>query len=160
MEVRPAESAPEDSPALERLRQRWGGALLETVRFRGEETAIVDGAAILEVCRFLKEDAACQFDMLTDVCGVHFLDRDYAFEVVYHLYSFRFNRRLRLKVRLGAQGRVPSVTSLWPTADWHEREVYDMVGVGFDGHPDLRRILMPEDYDRHPLRRDFDLYES
>jgi NADH-quinone oxidoreductase subunit C len=85
------------------------------------------------------------------------MDRDYAYEVVYHLYSFKHNRRLRLKARLGPEERIASVTSVWSTADWHEREAYDLVGIVFEGHPDLRRILMPEDYDQHPLRRDFPL---
>jgi NADH-quinone oxidoreductase subunit C len=146
------------SPALRALRERWAGAIRDTSEFRGEETAIVDPGSIIPICRFLRDDAALQFAMLADLCAIHYLDRDYTYEVVYLLYSFKLNRRLRLKVRLAEDGAAASVTQVWPAADWLEREAYDLVGVRFEGHPDLRRILMPEDYDRHPLRRDFHLY--
>jgi NADH-quinone oxidoreductase subunit C len=145
------------SPALSGLRERWGLAIRETSEFRGEETVVVDPGSIVPVCRFLRDEETLRFAMLSDLCAIHYLDRDYAYEVVYLLYSFKLNRRLRLKVRLAEGGAVASVTPVWPAADWLERESYDLVGVRFEGHPDLRRILMPEDYDRHPLRRDFHL---
>lgn len=157
MEVKPDATAEIDSPALARLRGAWGAAIREVIRFRGEESVVVEAGSIGPVCRFLKDDPDLRFEMLTDLCGVHFMDRDYAYEVVYHLYSFKHNRRLRLKARLGPEERIASVTSVWSAADWHEREAYDLVGMVFEGHPDLRRILMPEDYDLHPLRRDFPL---
>jgi NADH-quinone oxidoreductase subunit C len=95
--------------------------------------------------------------MLADLTAIHFLDRDWEYEVLYHLYSFRSNSRLRVKVRLAETNHVATVTGVWSGADWQEREAFDMVGVVFDGHPDLRRILMPEDFEFHPLRRDFPL---
>jgi NADH/F420H2 dehydrogenase subunit C len=145
------------SPALQALRGSWAGAIRESSEFRGEETVVIDPASIVPVCRSLRDDEALQFAMLTDLCAIHYLDRDYTYEVVYLLHSFKLNRRLRLKVRLGQEAVVASVTPVWPAAEWMEREAYDLVGVRFEGHPDLRRILMPEDYDRHPLRRDFHL---
>lgn len=159
MDVKAGAGSGEDSPAVRRLRERWGDAVREVAHFRAEETVIVDPAVVPEVCRFLRDDPGCEFAMLSDLCAVHYLGRDYAYEVVYHLYSFKFNRRLRLKARLREGQAVASVTPVWSTANWHEREAYDLVGVRFDGHPDLRRILMPEDFDQHPLRRDFPLYE-
>jgi NADH-quinone oxidoreductase subunit C len=157
MEMTPPPAAGAGSRAVARLRERHPTSVLEVGIFRGEETVIVQPRSIVEVCRFLKEEPALAFHMLSDLCGVHFLDRDYTYEVVYQLYSFKNNRRLRLKVRLGKGETVPSVTVVWPGADWLEREAYDLVGIRFEGHPDLRRILMPEDYDEHPLRRDFPL---
>ena len=111
----------------------------------------------MEIARFLRDDPGTAFDMLSVVTGVHFLGRDYDFEVLYHLYSVQKNHRLRLKVRLRENDTVDSVTPVWPGANWPEREAYDLVGVRFHGHPDLRRIIMPEDYPDHPLRRDFDV---
>ena len=110
-----------------------------------------------DVARFLYSDPRTAFDMLTVVTGIHYVDRDYDYEVLYHLLSLPKNHRLRLKVRLREGETVPSVTPVWPGADWPERETYDLVGVRFSGHPDLRRIIMPEDYPDHPLRKDFDV---
>ncbi len=146
-----------ESGAVARLRARFASAIREVQHFRDEETVLINPAAIVEVCRFLMESPELSFQFLSDLCGVHFLEREYTYEVVYHLYSFRNKQRLRLKVRLGPEGRVASVTPVWAGANWLEREAYDLVGIHFEGHPDLRRILMPEDYDQHPLRRDFPL---
>lgn len=143
--------------AVDRLRERFPGAVLEVAEFRGEITVLVPKEGIVEIARFLRDDPGSAFDMLTVVTGVHFLGRDYDFEVLYHLYSVQKNHRLRLKVRLRENDTVDSVTPVWPGANWPEREAYDLVGVRFHGHPDLRRIIMPEDYPYHPLRRDFDV---
>ncbi|MFQ5877342.1 MAG: NADH-quinone oxidoreductase subunit C [Acidobacteriota bacterium] len=142
---------------VERLKGRFPGGVLEVTRFRGEITVLVPKERIVEVAAFLKGDADSAFDMLTCVLGTHFLERDYDYEVVYELYSLERNHRLRLKVRLREGETVPSVTSVWPGANWPEREAFDLVGIRFQGHPDLRRIIMPEDYPDHPLRRDFDV---
>ena len=142
---------------IERLKERYPGAALEVTEFRGEITAVVPRDGILEICRYLKDEPAAAFDMLTVVTGLHYLDREYDYEVLYHLYSTTKNHRLRLKVRLKETETVDSVTSVWSGANWPEREVYDLVGVRFHGHPDLRRIIMPEDYPYHPLRKDFDV---
>jgi NADH-quinone oxidoreductase subunit C len=142
---------------VEKVRERFGEALKEVVYFRGEDTLVVAPEKILEICRFLKEDPEMGFDLLVDVTGIHYLEREYSYEVVYHLLSLARRRRLRLRVRLGEAGEIDSVTSVWRGADWHEREAFDLVGIHFKGHPDLRRILMPEDFEGHPLRKDFAL---
>jgi NADH-quinone oxidoreductase subunit C len=142
---------------VEKIRERFGAALREVVYFRGEDTLVVAPESILEICRFLKEDSEMSFDLLVDVTGIHYLEREYSYEVVYHLLSLARRRRLRLRTRLGEAGEIDSVTSVWRGADWHEREAFDLVGIRFKGHPDLRRILMPEDFEGHPLRKDFAL---
>jgi len=142
---------------VERLKVRFADAVLEVVEFRGEITVVVPKERLLEVSRHLKDDGDAAFEMLTTVVAMHFLSGEHEHEVVYQLYSLTKNHRLRLKVRLRPGEVVPSLTPLWPGADWLEREQYDLVGVRFQGHPDLRRIIMPEDYPDHPLRKDFDV---
>ena len=150
--------APEPPRAVvDRLREAVPAAVADVAEFRGELTVVVPIGSLLEAARFLRDDPATAFDMLTVVTGTHYLERDYDFEVLYHLYSLQHNHRLRLKVRLREAETVPSVTGIWAGATWPEREVYDLVGVRFSGHPDLRRIIMPEDYADHPLRKDFDV---
>ena len=131
------------------------GAVLETTVYRGETTLIIDPARIVEVCRFLKEAPGLEFVFLVDLLGIHWMDRDYSYEVVYLLHSFKRGDRIRLKVRLGEVGKVRTMTEVFPGANWQEREAYDLVGIIFEGHPNLRRILMPADYDSYPLRKDF-----
>jgi NADH-quinone oxidoreductase subunit C len=112
---------------------------------------------LIEVCQFLKSEEGGAYVFLTDETAVDYPKREKRFEINYQLYSFKLNQRLRLKV-LAAEGEaVPSVTSVWPAANWLEREVYDMFGVLYDGHPDLRRILLPEEWTGHPLRKDYDI---
>ena len=142
---------------VEKVREKFGDALREVVYFRGEETLVVDPARIVEICRFLKEDPETDFDMLLDITGIHFQEREYTYEVAYLLLSLKRGRRLRLRARLGEEGEIDTVVPVWGTADWHEREAFDLVGIRFRGHPDLRRIIMPEDYAGHPLRKDFPL---
>ena len=142
---------------VEKVRERFGDALREVIYFRGEETLAVDPARIVEICRFLKEDPEMDFDMLLDVTGTHFLEREYSYEVAYLLLSLKRRVRVRLRARLGEEGEIDTVSGVWRTADWHEREAYDLVGIRFRGHPDLRRIIMPDDFDGHPLRKDFPL---
>ncbi len=142
---------------VEKVRERFGEALQEVVYFRGEDTLVVDAAKIVDICRFLKEDPEMGFDFLVDITGIHYLERVYSYEVVYHLLSLPRRRRLRLRARLGEEGRIASVMPVWRGADWHEREAFDLVGIRFDNHPDLRRILMPDDFAGHPLRKDFPL---
>lgn len=144
-------------PAVERLQQQFPGVVEEVIEFRGERTVRVSPEATLEVLAFLRDDPELAFDFLTDVTAVHWPARELPFDVIYLLYSFRRNARLRVETRLGVDPKLPSVTSLWPAAGWLERECYDMFGVVFEGHPDLRRILMPEDFDSFPLRKEFPL---
>jgi len=142
--------------ALQREHAEW---INEIVDAYGEVTIIVPRDNIAAVCTFLKTSADTRFDFLADVCGVdRGPEEEPRFEVNYHLFSTTKFHRLRLKVLLSEEDlHVPTVTTVWRTANWHERETYDLFGVVFDGHPDLRRILLPEDWQGHALRKDFPL---
>jgi NADH-quinone oxidoreductase subunit C len=143
-------------PVADKLKERFAEAVQEVVEAHQELTVVVSRERIIAVCRFLKDDPALHYDMLMDLAGVDYLGREPRFEVVYHLYSIPHSRRLRLKVRVPESDPVvPSVTSVWNTVNWHEREAFDMLGIRFAAHPDLRRIYMPDDYPGHPLRKDF-----
>jgi NADH-quinone oxidoreductase subunit C len=145
-----------DLPVVEKLRQRFANAVQEVTEAHGEVTLVVDREQIVDVCRWLKDEPDSRYDLLMDMGGVDYLGREPRFEVVYQLYSVPYNRRLRLKVRVAENDAiVPSVTSVWTTANWHEREAFDMLGIHFADHPDLRRIYMPDDYPGYPLRKDF-----
>lgn len=153
-------SPPHVHPGVRRLNEAFPGVVLEETSFRDEVTIVVEREQIVRVCRYLKEDSELQYNFLADVCGVDRLGkREPRFEVVYHLYSIPRADRIRVKVRVAEGVDVPSVTDVWATANWHEREIFDMFGVGFTGHPDLRRILMPEDWEGHPLRKDYPVEE-
>jgi NADH-quinone oxidoreductase subunit C len=130
--------------------------LVSKKEFRGETTLLVDASEIRAVCSFCRESLG--FNYLVDLSGVDHFGTDPRFEVVYELYQMERGEWLRLKVQLSEDHpELPSVSAVWPTADWHEREAYDMFGIRFSGHPDLRRILMWEGYPFHPLRKDFPL---
>ncbi len=145
-------------PALrEKIEERFGGRVLDGGLPDGMQTFLVEPDLIVEVCRFLKEDPELRFNFLADICGVDHFPGENRFEVVYHLYSIPFIMRVRLKCRAGDPPKVPSVTGVWRTANWHEREAYDMYGIRFDGHPDLRRIYMWEEFEGFPMRKDFPL---
>jgi len=147
---------PDQIAVVDQLKERFADAVLEAAEGHGELTLVVSREQIVEICRFLKDDSTLGYNMLMDVAGVDYLGREPRFEVVYHLYSIPHNSRLRLKVRVPESDLlVPSVTSVWSTANWHEREAFDMLGIYFAEHPDLRRIYMPDDYPGHPLRKDF-----
>ena len=147
----------DDGTSLTRVQEAFPELDVSPNRFRGELTLTVPTEQISDVLAFLRDDEACAFDFLTDVTAVHWPSRPLPFEVVYHLYSFPRNARLRVKCHAGNEPEVPSVVELWPTANWLERECYDMFGVVFTGHPDLTRILMTEDYEGWPLRKEFPL---
>ena len=146
---------------LARLRERAGNGALETHDFRGDYTAVVTRDTIFDLLTFCRDDAALEFDLLVDITAVDNLkfpgrEDGPRFEVVYHLYSTVHNHRVRLKVRVEEDdARVPTASVLWPIANWLEREVWDMFGVRFDGHPDLRRLLLYEEFVGHPLRKDY-----
>ncbi len=110
---------------------------------------------VVELCRFLKQTPALSFDFLSDLCGVDYYPESPRFEVVYHLYSIAHQHRLRLKCRLGDPPHAPTVTTVWSTANWHERETFDMYGFVFDGHPNLKRIYMWDEFEGYPMRKDF-----
>lgn len=132
-------------------------AVLGASSLHSETTLLIRPQAICLVCQFLKKSPDWQFVLLADIAGVDWPARPDRFDVVYNLYSVAGNLRLRLKVQVAEGTPVPSVTSAFTTANWLEREVFDMFGVEFSGHPDLRRILMPDDWQGHPLRKDFPL---
>jgi NADH-quinone oxidoreductase subunit C len=146
---------------LERLRGRFGAAVVDIHEQHGDATAVLDRGVLLDALRFCRDEPALRFDVLMDLTAADYLkypgrEDGPRFEVVYHLYSLAHNHRVRLKVRLDEDdARVPSAVPLWPIADWLEREVWDMFGVRFEGHPDLRRLLMYEEFVGHPLRKDY-----
>jgi len=142
---------------LDRVRGPFREEIIESVVFRGELTLLVETSAVRAVCNFLKTDPETRMNYLSDVSAVDYPGRKERFEVVYHLYSIPKKQRVRVKVRVGEGEAVPSVTDVWPGASWPEREAYDMFGIRFDGHPDMRRIYMPEDWDGYPLRKDYPL---
>src|SRR5271167_3513556 len=142
--------------ALQQLRQFDPQAVEEALTFRDELTLFVRLPSLVRVCEFLRDAPDLRFNYLSDVTALDHYPNDPRFEMVYHLYSIETTQRLRLKVRLpGENPRVASVVAVWPGANAFEREVYDLFGVYFEGHPDLRRILMPEDWEGHPLRKDY-----
>jgi len=146
------------SRALRRLLDAQADAVLATHADHGDATARVRPERVVEVLRFLRDDSECRFDMLADLTAVDRLEQGAAprFEVVYHLYSFPNNKRVRVKAGVEEAGaEIASVTPLWPAADWLEREVWDMYGIRFAGHPDLRRLLLYEEFQGHPLRKDY-----
>ncbi len=139
---------------VQALRDRFGDVIGEVTVYAGETTVFVEKGVIADVCRFLRDDVG--FDYLSDMVAIDRFSEDDRFEVAYNLVAIRARKRLRLKVRVGEDDPVvPTVTGVWPAAGWHEREAWDMMGIRFDGHPDHRRIYMPEDFEYHPLRKEF-----
>jgi NADH-quinone oxidoreductase subunit C len=146
---------------LDAVRARLGAAVVDTHEHRGDATVILDRAALAGALRHFRDAPALAFDVLMDLTAVDYLkypgrEDGPRFEVVYHLYSLHHNHRLRVKVRVDEDdASVPSAVTLWPIANWMEREVWDMFGIQFDGHPDLRRLLMYEEFVGHALRKDY-----
>jgi NADH-quinone oxidoreductase subunit C len=145
-----------DDALINRIREHFGDAITEAVATLGQQILRVKKASYLELCNFLHDDEAALFDMCTDLTAIHWPERSgQEFEVVILLYSVPKNRRLRVKVSLADGEDCPSVTPIWAGANWMEREVFDMFGIRFEGHPDLRRILLPSDWPGHPLRKEY-----
>ena len=142
---------------VRKIKEKFPDAIEDLAYFRDELTIRVKKDLIVDICKLLRDDPDTQYNFLTEVIGVHYPKREKPFEVVYHLYSVPFAKRVRLKVWLSEDEEVESVYSVWPAANWYEREVYDMFGIRFANHPDLRRILLPEDWEGHPLRKDYPL---
>ena len=134
-----------------------GDALIESAMALGELTVRVAPGQIARVMQFLRDDTSCQFHNLIDLCGADYPERAERFEVVYHLLSLTNNQRIRVKLRAGEHEAVPSVIDLFPAANWFEREAYDLYGIVFADHPDLRRMLTDYGFEGHPLRKDFPL---
>ena len=139
------------------LSERFGGRGIQTFFENDELTVILSKSIILKVLSFLKDDKVCQFKQLIDLCGVDYPNRIDRFEIVYHLLSINLNQRIRIKLSVNDDDTVPSVVSLYESANWYEREVWDLYGVIFTDHPDLRRILTDYGFEGHPLRKDFPL---
>ncbi len=145
---------------IELLRERFPDAVVGDGSYQDQHWAEIRADRLIDVCSWLREDPAASYDYLADVTAVHWPDDAEPMQLVYHLYSYARDDRLRLKTRCGDTGPVPSLTRIWKSANWNERETYDMFGIIFDGHPDLRRILMPDDYTDFPLRKEFPLYRG
>jgi NADH-quinone oxidoreductase subunit C len=144
--------------ALEAAYPGFGDAVTKVVVDRGELTLHVQRDHLVDLCRTLRDDPGLRFELCSSVSGVDYLGTPDRLHSVYHLTSMTYRRRLRLEVSTSVEDpHVPSVTSVYPTADWHEREAYDMVGIVYDGHPALTRILMPDDWEGHPQRKDYPL---
>lgn len=153
----PIKPDPWSSPLLDELQKRFPGAISEAVIFRNQPSVTLSRESLLAVCEFLKSDEGGEYSLLTDHTAVDYPKREKRFDLVYQLYSFKRNDRLRLKLIVGDGEKVHSVVGIWPTANWLEREVFDMFGVEYEGHPDLKRILLPEGWTGHPLRKDYDI---
>jgi NADH-quinone oxidoreductase subunit C len=144
------------NPVVHKLKEWNAAAVAEVVEFRGETTVFVPRQHLLATAQYLAGEPSLRFSFLADVSAVDRFPLEPRFEVNYHLLSIDRRARLRLKVKLaGKDPSVHSVTPIWPTANWHEREIFDLFGIQFEGHPDLRRILMPDDWEGFPLRKDY-----
>jgi len=145
----------ETNLAVKKLKEKFPASVSEVKTFREEMTITVSKKDLFEICKFLYSDPDLQYHFLTDLCGVDFFPEAPRFEVVYHLYSLKNNQRLRLKTKVGDAESVSSVESIWKAANWYEREAFDLFGIPFENHPDLRRIMMWDGYEGYPLRKDF-----
>jgi NADH-quinone oxidoreductase subunit C len=146
-----------DSPMVEELKRRFGTGL-EALTYLGQNYLQVEGAIAGEVLHILCGEA--QFDYCVDITALHYPKRERPFDVIWILYSFAKNERVRVKAQFADGAAVQSVVSLWPTANWLEREVFDMFGIRFEGHPDLKRILLPDGWKGHPLRKDYGILQQ
>jgi len=147
----------EKKKILEKLREKFPKKIKETSAIYGDETVVIDRDSLIEILTFLK-NKPYEFNMLLDLTCVDYIGQDPRFEMVYHLFSLPKNNRLRIKTRLPERDlNIESLTSIWKNANWLEREVYDMFGVCFIGHPDLRRLFMYDGFEGYPLRKDYPL---
>jgi NADH-quinone oxidoreductase subunit C len=149
---------PLDNEFITRFRSKFGAALVEAMEDRKQSILTVDRARLVEIALHLRDEE--KFDMLADLTAVDWPKREKRFDVVLNLYSFAKNERLMVKVHAADAEEVPSVVSVWPTANWQEREVFDMFGIVFSGHPDLKRILLPDEWQGYPLRKDYDILQQ
>jgi NADH-quinone oxidoreductase subunit C len=154
----PVAPTPWEGELPARLKAKFGAAVLESSTFLGQNYFVVEAARIEEICFFLRDDE--QYNMLADLTAVDYPKKDKRFEVVYQLYSFPKNERLRVKAAVAESEPISTVVKVWIAANWLEREAYDMFGISFEGHPDLRRILLPEDWQGFPLRKDHHILQQ
>ena len=149
--------APVPSIALDRLKEKFADQIVETVFYAGEVTVKLKQERAEAIWRFLRDESDLRFDYLSNLTAVHWPERPKPFEVVYHLYSIGTSQRINLKLDVGEGEQPPTASRVWVTANWHEREVFDLFGIRFHGHPDMTRILMTDDWVGHPLRKDYPL---
>jgi NADH-quinone oxidoreductase subunit C len=148
---------PWDSPMVAKLRQTFGSGV-EALTYLGQNYMVVDRSTIPEILQILRNDE--QFDYCVDITAVHYPTREKQFEVLWVLYSFPRNERIRVKTQIADGESLPSSVPIWVTANWLEREVFDMFGIKFDGHPDMKRILLPDGWKGHPLRKDYGILQQ
>ena len=149
---------PWESELVTALRQQYGSGILEASRYLGQRYLIVDSTILPEILLRMRD--AEGFDYCVDITAVHYPKREQEFDLMYVLYSFPHNERIRVKTRIKDGEHVPSAVPIWETANWLEREVFDMFGIVFEGHPGLKRILLPEEWKGHPLRKDYDILKQ
>lgn len=143
---------------INKLKEKFQDFIEEIIDYSNELTFVISKKKILDVCYFLKNNEDLKFDYLVDICGVDRFKKENRFEVVYNIWSEKLKYRIRLRVKVDEKDlQLDTVTSIWKSADWYERETYDMFGIVFLNHPDLRRIYMPEEFEYFPLRKDFPL---
>jgi len=142
---------------IDRINAQYKDIIIDSHNFREEQTITVRKNGLIELLKFIRDDPKLDFKFLMDLTAVDYLNRkDDRFEVVYHFYSLKHNGRLRVKVPVSEDDcKIDSVSALWKTANWYEREVWDLYGIKFNGHPDMRRILLYEEFKGHPLRKDY-----
>ena len=149
---------PWDSPMVSTLKGQYGSGIREAASYLGQNYMVIEPAIVSEVLQILRDRE--EFDYCVDVTAVHYPEREKQFDLVWILYSFARNERIRVKTMIADGETVPSAVSIWATANWLEREVYDMFGIRFDGHPDLKRILLPDGWKGHPLRKDYGIIQQ
>jgi len=147
-----------ESPLINILKERYGSGIREASTYLGQKYMVVEPAILSELLTILRREE--QFDYCVDITAVHYPTREKQFDVIWILYSFARNERIRVKAMYADGEAVPSAVPIWPTANWLEREVYDMFGIRFDGHPDLKRILLPDGWKGHPLRKDYGIIQQ
>ncbi len=149
---------PLDNDLTKRYRERFGAGILDALEDRKQPYLVIDAAQLSEIARYSRDDE--KFDLLEDYTAVDWPRREKRFDLIAILYSFTHNTRLRLKIPLAADEEASTLVELWPTANWLEREIFDMFGIVFKGHPDLKRILLPDEWQGHPLRKDYDILKQ
>ena len=149
---------PLDSELSRRYRERFGAAILDALEDRKQSILIVDAAQLLEIARYSRDEE--KFALLEDYTAVDWPRREQRFDLVAQLYSFTHNARLRMKIPLGANEQPNTLVPIWPAANWLEREIFDLFGIPFRDHPNLKRILLPDEWQGHPLRKDYDILQQ
>jgi NADH-quinone oxidoreductase subunit C len=158
--AKPAGPAPVpwDSPMVSKLKGQYGSGIREANSYLGQNYMVVDPSIVSELLQILRDRE--QFDYCVDVTAAHYPEREKQFDLIWILYSFSRNERIRVKTMIADGESVPSAVSVWATANWLEREVFDMFGIRFDGHPDLKRILLPDGWKGYPLRKDYGIIQQ